>query len=135
MKETGTVESAERTEKNIACANGILTISFAVEDEDMEELRRVSKGTQHGIDYATELGKTKEQLLFVSLPRSTSLQPDQRDVDEELERTLDWIISQKVTRCAIGGPRESESPGIQAAAFSFLVALFEKLKEEEQNLV
>lgn len=130
--ETSSVESAERTEKNIASADGILTISFVVQEQDEEGLEKVSKGTQHGIDYAIKLGKRREHLLFVFLPQSTSAG---FELEAEVKRTLDWITSQAVTKCAIGGPRESEAPGIQAAAFSFLVALFKKLKKDEQDMV
>lgn len=127
LTETSTTASAERTEKNIQAADGILTISFARNGRDMSE---ISQGTQHGIDYALMLGKKKDQLLFIYLPHTASVDGVSKATRHEIMRTIGWIRREKVTRCAIGGPRESESPGTQAAAYNFLCDVFSELVKQ-----
>jgi hypothetical protein len=82
-----------------------------------------SPGTIHGIEYAKKLGKSEDQLCFVNLSGSSD------DLREECDKVLDWLDKHKIIKCAIGGPRESEEPGIQQKSLEFLSDLFKKYKE------
>ncbi|KAK5080661.1 hypothetical protein LTR05_008365 [Lithohypha guttulata] len=115
LVETDTTASALRTELNIKQADGVLTL-LSAEDGRSD----VSKGTQLGIDYARALGKVENQLCFVDL---TSL-----DLDADVERVVRWLVDRKVSKCAIGGPRESEVPGIERQAETFLLKVFDLLE-------
>ena len=79
----------------------------------------VSKGTQLGLDHASELGKKEDQLCFVDLLEANT--------EGSTERVFHWINGNLVEKCLIGGPRESEALGIEKKAFTFLCCLFEKL--------
>lgn len=124
LKETSTTASSERTEKNIKDSNGILTLLMEEDeaDEGVEGLLKKSPGTLHGIEFAKKLGKNENQLLFVNLAKE--------DLTSEKNRVAQWLIKDKVERCAIGGPRESESKGIEIKAFEFLKSVFEDYKRE-----
>lgn len=111
---TNTTESSLRTELNCTEADGILTLL-----KGENRYTNVSKGTQHGIDHARSLGKSAAQLCFVDLA-STNLVA-------ETEKVVSWIVDTKVTKCAIGGPRESEVPGIEVEADAFLREVFKRL--------
>jgi hypothetical protein len=118
LRETGTTASADRTEANIKDADGILTLL-----RDGTSRSESSPGTQHGLDYAKKLGKTEEQMMFVNL-----------DLEEtalalEIVRVCNWIQSKRIQRCAMGGPRESEEPGIQIEAKCFLQKVFTTLHQ------
>lgn len=114
VKETSSTASAERTRLNIQDADGILTLLQAESDRS-----EVSEGTQLGLDHARELGKPVEQLCFVDLKNMNA--------DDEIERVTQWIKVNGIEKCLIGGPRESEVPGIEEAAHAFLMGLFDKL--------
>jgi hypothetical protein len=138
LTETSITESSERTERNIAAADGILTIYLTPAAGDEGDGKEgVSTGTQHGLEHAIALGKRKEQLLFVTLPREgpiTDLEvPSRSQDDAEVARVVDWIVRTGVTRCAIGGPRESEAPGIQTISFAFLCKVFEALQARKRD--
>lgn len=154
LLETATAGSAERTERNIEEADAILTLTCAPRGSghpppsspstapdprpsrqrgpDEKSLETLSPGTQHGIEYATErLGVPRQRLRFVDLDeyRESDGGGSGRGIslEDSVRRTVDWIESLKVQKCAIGGPRESEVPGIQDEAHRYLVALFSKL--------
>ena len=123
LKETSTSASSERTEKNIKDSDGILTLLLEEgHGEDDPEALGKSPGTLHGIEYAKKRGKSDEQLLFVNLAKE--------NLGSERNKVIQWLIRENVQRCAIGGPRESESKGIQNKAFEFLKDVFEKYKRE-----
>lgn len=112
---TNTIESALRTELNCRDADGILTLL-----RNEEASTKVSEGTQHGIDYARKLGKNEHQFCFVDLAASY--------LRDEVVRVVKWITDMKIVKCAIGGPRESEVPGIESEADAFLREVFKWLK-------
>lgn len=120
LRETSTTASAERTELNIRDAEGILTLFKGENDRS-----HISKGTQLGIDYARELGKEDQQLCFVDLASP--------NLGTEIDRVAQWIKTRDVKKCAIGGPRESEAPGIEKEAFDFLEQLFADLKRDTRT--
>lgn len=121
LKETFTTESHERTEKNIKEADGILTL--LVEEDGGSDNLKSSPGTVHGIEYAKKLGKREEQLCFVNLAK------DDEKLETERQRVINWLMQQKVNKCAIGGPRESEAKGIQEKAYKFLLDTLRDYKE------
>ena len=110
--QTASTESAERTERNMREADGILTLLLG----DAK-----SPGTRHGIEYAKQLGKTDEQLFFVNLSAA--------DLLGEQRKVVDWLKRGDIKKCAIGGPRESEAPGIQQRAYELLLAVFRQLQQ------
>lgn len=142
LHETGSKESAERTERNIKAADGILTLRFASSStpssvaavrQDDDGLASgpafQSPGTQHGIDYAEQkLGLSTERLFFVDLPLCDTGEELALAIESTVQQTLAWIEALRVEKCAIGGPRESEAPGIQAKAYIFLKTLMSRLE-------
>ena len=116
LQETVTTSGSERTKLNIKEADGILTL---LKGEDRGST--ISPGTQHGLDHAGHLGKKEEQLCFVDLTEKNFL--------SEQRRVANWITEKHVRKCAIGGPRESEVPGIQQEAYNFLSGLFTLLQD------
>lgn len=130
LKETSTIESAERTEKNIREADGILTLLYEPEvaqEGGRESLEKVSPGTMHGLKYAKELDKRDEQLYFVNLANTTTT--DETSQKEEQHKVVKWLRENKIMKCAIGGPRESEVKGIEEKSFIFLKGVFEEYKQ------
>lgn len=82
----------------------------------------VSPGTKLGIDHAHKLGKRDAQLCFGNLANP--------DLVEQQHKVVKWLLEQKVSNCAIGGPRESEAKGIEQKALDFLTNVFQEYKEE-----
>jgi hypothetical protein len=82
----------------------------------------VSAGTQLGVEYAASLGKSAGQMLFVDLGSAS-------ENTANVDRTVRWLHDMSVQRCAIGGPRESEVPGIQDRAEAFLFDVFAQYLE------
>lgn len=128
LRESSTTASAERTEFNIRDSDGILTLAYQQEQDtgnavSGHDLSKCSPGTWHGIVHARQLGKKDHQLFFVYLAKGG--RPDH----QQLNQTVDWLVDNKITKCAIGGPRESESPGIEKQAFLFLVDMLNEYKK------
>ena len=109
LKETLLADPAQRTEWNVRDADVCLIIV------DAGGLP-VSPGTALARELAQRYGKP----LFVA---------DLREADI-LERTALWLRTQRDAfgsgfSLAIGGPRESEAPGIYASAIAFMHALLD----------
>jgi hypothetical protein len=104
LTETPSTDPAQRTEWNVRDANAILIVVG-------EGGTTVSKGTTLAVELAQRYRH----------PMST-VDPDD---PEDGARTIAWLAAQRVTFgeklvLSIGGPRESEAPGIYARAFTFL---------------
>lgn len=130
LRETSSITSAERTEKNIKDSDGILTLLMepSAIRKSANETLKTSPGTLHGIEYAKRLGKHDDQLLFVNLAQEDDQLVSERD------KIVHWLIEHEIKKCAIGGPRESEAIGIENEAFIFLKKVFEKYKKEIQKI-
>jgi hypothetical protein len=107
LKETPLADPAQRTEWNVRDADACLIIV------DAGGLP-VSKGTALASELVRLCGKP---LLIADLS-----QPD------SLERAAHWLREQRAAfdpdfALAVGGPRESEAPGIYACAVTFIRAL------------
>jgi hypothetical protein len=96
LTETPTAVYAQRTEWNVRDADATLVLTRG----------QPSGGTALTIDVARRLGKP---CLVIDLDKP----PDAGSV-------RDWLKSQKVGVLNVAGPRESQSPGIGAAAAGFL---------------
>ncbi|KAF3911723.1 hypothetical protein AA313_de0204864 [Arthrobotrys entomopaga] len=108
--------NAERTLLNVRQSDGLLTLAFCSE----EDLGLVSRGTELGIECGKDRRKT---MWFVDLRRY-------RDgVGEEVEGVIKWLEEEEVKACAIGGPRESEEPGVEEETERFLMEVWEKVRE------
>ncbi|ODQ55552.1 hypothetical protein SAICODRAFT_29107 [Saitoella complicata NRRL Y-17804] len=105
LRETSSSETAERTKLNMHDANGILTILRGPKEKAIG-------GTKLGVDEAEEEGKT---MCFVDLNAAG---------EGEIHKVKQWLQIHRITKCAIGGPRESEEPGIEADAEEFLMEVF-----------
>jgi hypothetical protein len=106
LKETPLADTAQRTEWNVRDSDALL-ILVGVRGG------KVSKGTQFAIRCAERFAKP---YLLVSL----------RDMGA-LDRVVAWLAAKRPRRLGIGGPRESEEPGIYAASRSLLVRMFDAL--------
>jgi hypothetical protein len=109
LKETPLADPAQRTEWNVRDADACLIIVEAGG-------AMVSPGTV----LARELVQHSGKPLFTADLR----------VPDSLESAVDWLRQQRAAfgpalTLAIGGPRESEAPGIYACAAEFIAALLE----------
>ena len=109
LKETPLGDPAQRTEWNVRDADACLII---VNDGGLEG----SAGTAHAADLAH---RYRRPLLIVNL----------RDADS-LNRATLWLRVQVAKHgselvLAIGGPRESEAPGVYRRAATFIAALID----------
>lgn len=107
--ETEDAEYIERTRRNVADANGIL-ILYA---------HRLYAGTRHTLNLAADLGRP-------SLTVDLTLDPDPADV-------LAWFARfNKGVVINIGGPRESNSPGIYEQSVEYLQRLLHGIPLENK---
>ena len=111
LRETPLGDPAQRTEWNVREADAILII---VDAPGMA----VSGGTRHGHDWAQQHGKA---VLAV----------DTGD-PQAAAAAAAWLDEQRRTRgpdltLSIGGPRESEAPGIYARARALLAAILDRM--------
>jgi len=100
LKATPQADPAERTEWNVRDSDGLMILV------DRCGLA-VSKGSEHALAYAERLGKP---YIVIDLDR-----------DGTVAQAQDWLAGRRgpLDLC-IGGPRESEAPGIYAQARAFL---------------
>ena len=104
LQETPQADPAQRTEWNVRDSDGLMVLV------DRRGLP-VSKGTEHALAYAERLGKPH---IVIDLDR-----------DGAIAQARAWLAgSQAPFDLCIGGPRESEAPGIYAKARTFLHELF-----------
>jgi len=100
--ETPSADPAERTRWNARDADATLILI------DKSGIA-VSNGTRLAHVVADEFAKP-QIVIDVSAPDS-------------VERTIDWLSAARPNKLGIGGPRESEAPGINVKARAFLVAV------------
>ncbi|KAK6503466.1 hypothetical protein TWF481_008483 [Arthrobotrys musiformis] len=117
LRETQSPGSAERTRLNTEEADGILTLSFCNE----EDMATISAGTEIGVEVGKE---QRKHMYFVNLRRFREEGGGEREIDAVIR----WFDETNTERCAIGGPRESEEPGVERESEEFLNKLFEKIK-------
>jgi len=105
LRETPLAEPAQRTEWNVRDSDAVLIIVAAG-----------GLAASRGTALARELaGRTSKPVLVVD--------PDEPDA---VERTVAWLRAlPSDLKLGIGGPRESEAPGIYAKALAFLRALLD----------
>jgi hypothetical protein len=106
LKETPLADTAQRTEWNVRDSDALLILV------DLHGAK-ISKGTQFAIRCAERYAKP---YLLVSL----------RDTGA-LNRVVAWLDAKQPRRLGIGGPRESEAPGIYAASTILLGQVFDML--------
>jgi len=109
LKETPLADPAQRTEWNVRDADACLILG---DGEGLQASRGTALAQEHAHRY-------RKPLLIVDL----------RDA-HNLSRAALWLRVQQARvgddlKLSIGGPRESEAPGICARASSFLSALFD----------
>lgn len=106
LHETPSTVNSQRTEWNMRDADVVLTILRGPSD-------RAVGGTKLGVDIAE---RERKEMCFVDL--TGEWETEVRKVRGWLEEVL---VGDKEWRLAIGGPRESEEPGIEGEAERFLV--------------
>jgi len=103
LRATPQADPAQRTEWNVRDSSGLMVLV------DRHGLA-VSKGTERALAYAERLGKPH---IVIELDR-----------DGTVAQAQGWLAErQGPFDLCIGGPRESEAPGIYTKARSFLRAL------------
>ncbi|KAJ6260970.1 hypothetical protein Dda_3633 [Drechslerella dactyloides] len=115
LRETESLDTAERTRLNCDEADGLLTLAACDEDA----IQKLSRGTELGITVGREGGK---DMCFVDLRRYRA------DKEGEVDKVIKWLDETNVERCAIGGPRESEESGVEREAEEVLGRVWEKVK-------
>ena len=107
LRETPDRDTRQRTEWNVRDSDALLVL---VERAGLS----ASKGTDFAVECAKRLGKP---LLILDI-----------DADDALARALDWLEERHGSSAlCVGGPRESEAPGIYAKARPFLRALLDRV--------
>jgi hypothetical protein len=106
LRETPLADPAQRTEWNVRDCDALLILIDAQGAD-------VSKGTALAIRLAQRYGKP---YLLASLA--------ERDA---ADRVVAWLQERSSQRLAIGGPRESEAPGIYEASKRFLAQVFARI--------
>jgi hypothetical protein len=105
LRATPQADPAQRTEWNVRDSSGLMVLV------DRHGLA-VSKGTEYALACAERLGKPH---VVVDLDRH-----------DAVAQAQDWLAnSQSPFDLCIGGPRESEAPGIYSKARAFLSVLLE----------
>ena len=105
LQEADVDEYSFRTEQNVLNADATLILGYLP----------MSGGTMTTNQYCHQHGKSH---LFINL---------EKPEDENRERILEWLQSEKPAILNIAGPRESKQPGIYKKARRLLESVFEKL--------
>jgi hypothetical protein len=110
LRETPLADPAQRTEWNVRDSDAVLIIADPA-------AQSASKGTELGRNLAQ---KFEKPILIVDVGDPN-----------EIGRTADWINAQLARRgdsftLGIGGPRESEAPGIYSKTLKFLNAALDR---------
>lgn len=103
LRETASSDSAERTELNVRAATHVLTLQRGL---------TYTGGTKLGVDISQQHGKS---MMFVDLDK---------DWLPQVNAVQQWLLHDELIKCAIGGPRESQQPGIEEEATCFLMQTF-----------
>jgi hypothetical protein len=103
LQETPTSDSNERTKKNVSVADATLVLAMH------GDLRG---GTLFTVLCAEKLEKPIRLVTIRPLPSTTST--------SQTAELAHWFSQNKVVVLNVGGPRESEQPGIYEAAAAFL---------------
>jgi hypothetical protein len=106
LRETPDADPRQRTEWNVRDGDGVLILS--AKDP------AISKGTLFAVGCAERLGKP---FLIVDL-----------QADPAVSKATSWLHGLGDARLSIGGPRQSEVPGIYAMALAFLLRMLGPLK-------
>ena len=107
LRETTSSESHQRTELNIRDASHILTLQRGADSIG---------GSKFGLDISHKYGHGPHSMKLVNL--NNEWNPQIAEVRASLQHPAD-------VQCAIGGPRESEQPGIEEDATCFLLQVFQ----------
>ncbi|MCY4159999.1 MAG: putative molybdenum carrier protein [Bacteroidetes bacterium] len=107
LRDTPTIDAAERTVRNVQDSEGILILG---------EMNR-SKGTRLARKTAISLNRSIYQSEFL----------------ENIEPVLQWLRTLNRGMVNIAGPRESEQPGIYAGSFKFLDQLLNHLTTDNST--
>lgn len=107
LRENDSRRYAARTERNVRNSDGTLVLYE----------REAIGGTRLTMRLARQLSKP---LLAIDLERPTDVQA-----------AVDWIRAENVEVLNVGGPRESQSPGIERRAAEFVTILIERLRSAQ----
>jgi hypothetical protein len=110
LRETASTEYAERTLANVRDSDATLILSHR---EYPDQLDAMGAGTRLTAEAAI---KSDRPLYFAHLVVGDSCAASLTDI-------ADWIGENKISVLNIAGPRESECPGIYAAAYALVIVL------------
>lgn len=102
LRETPDASPGQRTEWNVRDSDALMVLVSGAG-------LAVSKGTSLAVACAKDLGRPH---IAIDI-----------DAKDALDQARTFLGAHKVSRLCIGGPRESEAPGIYATAHAFLTAL------------
>ena len=106
LLETSSADYAERTRLNVRDSDGTLVLVRAAGPGS------IAGGTRLAIDIAAELDRPA---LVIDLAADSA--------DTGIAQVRAWLASSGIHTLNVAGPRESEAPGVAAAAASFLAEL------------
>jgi hypothetical protein len=106
LRETPLADPAQRTEWNVRDCEAVLIL---VDGQGA----KVSKGTELAIRSAERYAKP---YLLVSLAETIAA-----------DKVVAWLETKQPQRLGVGGPRESEAPGIYQASKRFLAEVFGRI--------
>lgn len=109
LKETPAAEYAERTEWNVRDSDGTLILVIR---------KPLTGGTKLTLDKAITLNKP----CFIA----------EITQGEPFNQTLDWMRKNHIQVLNIAGPRESQSPGIYQAAFTWIGRLLSAVAADNE---
>ncbi|KAF0500621.1 molybdenum cofactor carrier [Gigaspora margarita] len=103
LLETTTDDYSQRTEQNIIDSTGTLILLLEKNNSD--------NGTNYTIEKASEFNKPLEKIYFSD------------NYQTNIEQVLKWLNEKQIRHLNVGGPRESNAPGIYDKTHSFILDL------------
>ncbi|CAG8449441.1 11250_t:CDS:1 [Dentiscutata erythropus] len=111
LLETTTDNYSQRTELNIKDSTGTLIILLEKTEAD--------NGTKYTIEKANEF---KKPLKIIYLGENSQ---------ENIVQILNWLKENQIRHLNIGGPRESNSPGIYDKTYFFILELLNEMSDNQ----
>ncbi|RIB19850.1 molybdenum cofactor carrier [Gigaspora rosea] len=107
LSETTTDDYSQRTEQNIRDSTGTLILLLNQNNSD--------NGTNYTIEKANEFNKPLETIYFSG------------DRQNNIDQILNWLKENQIRHLNVGGPRESNAPGIYDQTHIFILDLLNEM--------
>jgi len=90
---------------------------------------KIISGGQTGVDQAALEAAIKTNFPHGGwCPKGRIAENGDPSDENKVDDVVEWVSSNNIKMLNIGGPRESESPGINDTSLKFLMTVFQKLK-------